>query len=421
MTIPIIRKGNVLNTHDVFLALDLGTTTLAGRLIDHRGTSLAEGRRLNPQAEMGADIITRLEGALRGEGPRLQRLLVDGLNDLVGELLAQADTHPQAVKAAAAAGNSGICHLLRQLPVKSILFPPHQPAEGQGITLDPSELGLRLTAPLYLFPLVTGYVGGDLVAFLFSQAPHAGNAFYLDVGTNGEMGLLVDGKWWVTSVAAGPAFEGGGIGCGMSAKKGAVAGVTLAGEDLQLSVLGGGPPRGLCGSGLVAAVGAALEGGLIDAHGTIVDPLRVPTNLARYVADGPQGRSLRLYRDAAVDLSLSQQDIRSLQLAKGAIRAGTECLLMKAGVAAEAIDQVVMTGAFGFSLSPGVLKRVAMLPECMVNKMRFAEAGVLAGCSRLLVDAEGKHRVRTMTAALRPYPLSGTPTFEHSFLHALDF
>lgn len=410
-----------MKTHDAFLALDLGTTTLAGRLIDRRGRLLAEGRRLNPQAEMGTDIVTRLEEALRGEGPQLQRLLVDGLNGLVEELLAQADIDLRAVKAIAAAGNSGICHLLRQLPVESILFPPHQPADRQGIFLEPTKLGLHLAAPFYLFPLVTGYVGGDLVAFLFSQAPHEGNAFYLDVGTNGEMALLADGKWQVTSVAAGPAFEGGGIGCGMLAKKGAVTGVTVAGEDLHLTVLGGGPPRGLCGSGLVAAVAAALEGGLVDSHGTLVDPLEVSTNLARHVVEGPKERFLRLYRDATVDLTLSQQDIRAFQLAKGAIRAGAECLLAKSGLAAEAIDRVVMTGAFGFSLSPRVLKRVAMLPENMVNKMRFAEAGVLAGCSRLLLDSHGPQRVASLTAALRPYPLSGTPAFEHAFLHALDF
>jgi uncharacterized 2Fe-2S/4Fe-4S cluster protein (DUF4445 family) len=420
-TILLLRKVIDLSNQTVFLALDLGTTTLAGRLIDRRGQVLAEGRRLNPQIERGADIISRLECVLQGEGPRLQALLTGGLNDLIGDLLQQAGADPQAIGAAAAAGNSGICHLLRQLPVESILFPPHRPVERSGLFLDPAELGLRLPAPLYLFPLVTGYVGGDLVAFLFSQEPHPDNSFYLDAGTNGEMALLAGGRWWTTSVAAGPAFEGGGIACGMLAQKGAVAGVALEGEGLRLDVLGGGPPRGLCGSGLVEAVAAALEGGLIDARGTIVDPLEVETNLARHVVETPGGRCLRLYRDALVDLLITQQDIRAFQLAKGAVRAGSECLLERAGLTADAIGQVVMTGAFGFSLTPRVLKRVAMLPENMVDKVRFTEAGVLAGCCRLLLDPEGPERARQLADAMRPHPLSGTPSFEKAFLRALDF
>jgi len=410
-----------LSTPETLLALDLGTTTLAGRLIDRQGRVLAEGRRLNPQAELGADIIARLEGVLKGDGPRLLALLADGLNELIGELLQQSGTGPQVIGAAAAAGNSGICHLLRRLPVESILFPPHRTAETQGVFLDPAELGLQLTSPLYLFPLVTGFVGGDLVAFLFSQEPHEDRVLYLDAGTNGELALLAGGRWWVTSVAGGPAFEGGGIRCGMIARKGAVTGVVLDGENLRLTVLGGGPPRGLCGSGLVEAVAAALEGGLIDSHGTIVDPLQVSTNLARHVVEGPGGWYLRLYRDAGVDLSLSQQDIRSFQLAKGALRAGVECLLARAGLAAEELDRVIMTGAFGFSLAPRVLKRVAMLPENMIDKVRFAEAGVLAGCSRLLLDPRGPEQVQALVETLRPYPLSGTPAFEQTFLHALDF
>jgi uncharacterized 2Fe-2S/4Fe-4S cluster protein (DUF4445 family) len=275
--------------------------------------------------------------------------------------------------------------------------------------------------PLYLFPLVTGYVGGDLVSFLLAQAPHRDNTLYLDIGTNGELALHADGQWWTTSVAAGPAFEGGGIGCGMVAATGAVSGVTLDGDRLCLQVIGGGPPRGLCGSGLAETVAAALEGGLIDRHGTFVEPLQVDSNLARYLAEGSDGRCLRLYRDATVDLCLTQEDVRAFQLAKGAVRAGVDCLLARAGVTAAAIEEVVVTGAFGFSLVPRILKRVAMLPENMLDRVRFAEAGVLAGCCRLLLDTAGPAKAQRLADTLQPYPLSGTPAFEKAFLGALDF
>lgn len=403
------------------LALDLGTTTLAGRLINDEGRILAEATLRNPQAVLGADIVSRMELSLQGQGLQLQKLLIEGLEGLIGEVLRQAGVARQNVAAAAAAGNAGISALLRRLPVDRILFPPHRPTEKQGLYLDPGELDLDLAAPLYLFPLVTGYVGGDLVAFLLAQAPALDRTLYLDIGTNGELALFSDGRWWTTSVAAGPAFEGGGICCGMAALPGAVSGVSLNGERLRLEVLGGGSPRGLCGSGLVETVTAALEGGLMDKHGTLADPLQVPGNLVRYLGTDPNGAILRLYRDATVDLCLTQQDIRAFQLAKGALRAGVECLLSRAGLSADSVSEVVMTGAFGFSLTPRVLKRVAILPESMVDRMRFAESGVLSGCCRLLLDRAGPAKAQRLADALHPYPLSGTPAFEKAFLNALDF
>ena len=419
---PEMREANL------FLALDLGTTTLAGRLLGRDGEVLAEAKRPNPQAVLGNDIIRRLEASLRGDGKRLQMLLVEGIEAIIAELLNTADAPRVAIGAAAAAGNPGITYLLRNLSVEPILFPPHRPPEKQGVFLDPPGLGLDLSAPLFLFPLVSGYVGGDLVAFLYGfgdfsaadLAPHAPR-FYLDIGTNGEMALYDAGRWWTTSVAAGPAFEGGEISCGMPVAAGAVTGVRLEGEALRLQVFGGGAPRGLAGSGLVETVAAALEAGLIDASGRIVEPAEVATNLVRHIAETPSGRALRLYRDAACDLLLTQQDIRSLQLAKGAVRAGVECLLQRAGLDVGRLGEVVVTGAFGFSLMPAVLKRVAMLPANMIEKVRFVPGGALQGVSRLLVDPAGPAWVQTLADSLKVYPLSGTPAFEKVFLRSLDF
>lgn len=404
----------------IALALDLGTTTLAGRLIDLDGAVLAEAKSLNPQKALGGDVIRRLEASMKGEGARLQILLADGVETLVAELLAQSGRRRGAIAAAAAAGNPAICHLLRNLPAEPILFPPHRPRELEGVFLDPAELGLELPVPLYLFPLVSGYVGGDLVAFLFGES-HEPGTLYVDVGTNGELALFDGRQWWATSVAAGPAFEAGRISCGMVAEAGAVESVRRVGDTLQLDVIGGIAPRGVCGSGLAAAIAAALEGGLIDAHGRIAEPGEVATNLARHVVDTPSGRALRLYRDAAVELLVSQEDVRNFQLAKAAVRAGVECLLRRAGLESAQIRQAVVTGAFGFSLAPAVLKRVALLPENMVDRVRFSAAGALAGVCRMLNEPEGAGRVQRLADALKPYPLSGTPAFEKAFLNSLDF
>jgi uncharacterized 2Fe-2S/4Fe-4S cluster protein (DUF4445 family) len=403
------------------LALDLGTTTLAGRLLDADGRVRAQARLLNPQVVLGTDIMRRLEKALSGDGTRLQALLREGLVDLIGSLLHQAGLQAADIAAAAAAGNPGMVYLLRRLPVASILFPPHRPSCREAVYLSGEQLDLGLSVPLYLFPLVSGYVGGDLVAFLYAQTDVPENSFFLDAGTNGEMALYAGGRWRVTSVAAGPAFEGGDISCGMIAQTGAISDVCVVEDALRLTVIGGGVPRGVCGSGLAAILAAALDGGLIDGHGTIVDPLAVPTNLSRYIVETSRGRALRLYRDAAVDVLIAQQDVRNFQLAKAAVHAGTECLLQRAGLESSAVEQVTLTGAFGFSMSRQVLKRVAMLPVNMVDKVRFAEAGVLAGVGKLLLDARGPEHAQRLAAALQPLPLSGTPAFEKAFINAMDF
>jgi uncharacterized 2Fe-2S/4Fe-4S cluster protein (DUF4445 family) len=412
----------------LLLALDLGTTTLAGRLIGGDGTVFAEAQAPNPQAIVGADVIRRLEAALKGEGERLQALLAGGINTLTARLLAEAGAVAADIKGAAAAANPAVTCLLRNLAPAAILFPPHRPRERDGILLDPAPPGLHLPVPLYVFPLVSGYVGGDLIAFLYgyeeiSRSPVQPGPprLFLDIGTNGEMALFSGEKWWTTSVAAGPAFEGAEIVSGMPAVAGAVEGVDIEGDRLRLRVIGGGTPRGVCGSGLAAAVAAALDGGLIDPRGTILDPAAVPTNLSRHLAETPAGRALRLYRDAAVDLLLTQEDVRRFQLAKGAVRAGVDCLLQRAGVAAGDLRQVVVTGAFGLSLPPAVLKRIAMLPAPMVDKVLFIPGGALAGVCRFLRDPDGAEQVQALAAVLRPYPLSGTPAFEAAFLQGLDF
>lgn len=401
------------------LAFDLGTTTLAGRLLAPGGETVAEAHLPNPQASLGADVIRRLEAALAGRDEELQKLLAGGMNALAGELLSLAALPKSAITAAAAAANPAVTFLLRRLPPREILFPPHRPRESRGVLLNPAPLGLDLPVPLYLFPLVSGYVGGDLVAFLYGEDDSPSCRLYLDIGTNGEMALRTDKGWWTTSVAAGPAFEGGGISCGMRAVLGAVEDVAVEEDRLRLRTIGAGAPRGICGSGLAAAVAAAREGGLLDRRGTLAEPEVVATNLARHLVETPAGRALRLYRDASVDLLLTQDDIRSFQLAKGAVRGGVECLLRRAGN--PEVEEVVVTGAFGLSLSPAVLKGVAMLPANMIDRVRFVPGGALAGVSRLLLDPEGPARAEALSGLLRPTPLSGTPAFEKAFLAGLDF
>ncbi len=401
----------------LLLAVDLGTTTLVGQLLDCAGVVRASASMFNPQSRFGADVIRRMEAALDGAAAELRLALWQGIEALLDELLRQCDGRREDIVAAAAAGNPAISTLLRGGDVRPLLFPPHRP-EDKGAALLRHEC---LPVALFLFPLVSGYVGGDLLAVVYAHPDCEPGTFFVDIGTNGEMALYNGAQWWVTSVAAGPAFEGGNISCGMVAAPGAVTDVTLDGDRLALTVRGGGSASGLCGSGLVAAIAAARAGGLIAGDGTIADPDDIDTNLARYVCEDGAGRALCLYRDARTMLRISQEDIRQFQLAKGAVYAGAECLLERAAITVDELQRVIITGALGFSMNEAALRRVGLLPPPMLDKVEFCDGGVSAGLRRFLLNANGAAEVAALARQLCPYPLSGTPAFEQAFVAALNF
>ncbi len=207
----------------------------------------------------------------------------------------------------------------------------------------------------------------------------------------------------------------------MAAENGAIEGASLAGDRIDLKIKGNAPPRGICGSGVAEIIAAGIQGGLIDAAGTIRRPQEIDTNLARHITENSEGRFLTIYRDAGMEITLSQQDIRSFQLAKGAVRAGVECLLEKAAIKPEDIRKTYMTGAFGLSIQPETLKTVAMLPPKMLDNVVFVADGVLAGVHQFLFAADGNNELQNLAESLIPFPLSGTPDFEKAFMKALDF
>ena len=332
-----------MDPKNTFLALDLGTTTLAGLLVNDEGRTLARAAIPNPQKTVGSDIITRLEAAHKGQGEKLQTLLAEGIKNLVAGLIEDAGIRAESIRAAAAAGNSAIVALLCGSEVAPLLFPPHRLPTSSSF-IQPSELNLGLPVPLFLFPLAGGFVGGDLVAFLYYQKPEQPPAFFLDIGTNGELALFSGEKWLVTSVAAGPAFEAAGIAWGMAAADGAIERAYLENDRLHIRTIGKARPQGICGSGVAEIIAAGLEGGLLEQNGTIRRAEEVDTNLAHHIRENREGRFLSVYRDAETEICLLQQDIRAFQLAKGAIRAGVECLLEKAGMKPENIRRTYLTG-----------------------------------------------------------------------------
>ena len=412
------------------IAVDLGTTTIAASLVDLQGGGrLAVCGSLNPQREFGADVVSRLEAALSSpKNLRRQSLLASReLERLFYELAGRAGISVGAVEKIAIAGNPAMTHLLLGLDVRTLAFPPYRPPVTSGRTLRTGELGWETDVEAFLFPLPGGFVGGDTVAFLFGvddagrTLPKEGPRLLLDLGTNGELALAAGEAVYATSAAAGPAFEGGNLACGMAALPGAIAGVKMTDDRLLLTTVGGGTPTGVCGSGVLETVALLLEAGVLDHTGRLRDPGEIPSNLANRLQQVGGEAVFVLYHDAQRLVYLGQNDIRQVQLAKGAVRAGVEVLCQRSGIHLDAVREVILTGSFGAELRAETLKNVGIFTEKMVDIARFVRDGALAGVEKSLCVPGGFAAVERLAGAMRVIPLSGTPAFEHHFLAQMNF
>lgn len=408
------------------IAFDLGTTTLAASLIERSsGRRLAMTGSLNPQRQFGADVVSRLDAAVNdpSAAATMTALIRAELARLADLLLQEAKIGVQQVPMAALAGNPAMQHLLLGWPVESLARPPFRPRQTEGATVSAIELGWNFCQHVYLFPQPGGFVGGDTVAFLFECDPsvRTSPALYLDMGTNGEMALDDGSTLWATSAAAGPAFEGGNLACGMSALAGAICGVALDGDRLRIETVGNGRPRGICGSAVIQLVALLRRQEIIDRSGRLLTAAEVGSNLATRIVDQGGDLAFVLYRDAMGQVFISQNDIRQLQLAKGAVRAGMEVLQERARIRCDALQDLILTGSFGAVLEPAALKTVGIFNQEMVEKCRFVREGALTGVERALVQADGFSAVANLAARFRVVPLSGTPLFEQKFLEQIDF
>jgi uncharacterized 2Fe-2S/4Fe-4S cluster protein (DUF4445 family) len=405
------------------IAVDLGTTTLAASLIDlDSGKRLAISGSMNPQRRYGADVVSRLDAAVKSDDvlQDLSALIRTELLRLAHELCKKCGITWSEVKQVAIAGNPAIQHLLMGLPVRSLAFPPYRPVHTTGTRLTASALNWDGEAQVYVFPMPGGFVGGDTVAFLYGATP--GNAtLCLDMGTNGEMALVMGETIWSSSAAAGPAFEGGNLSCGMAALPGAISSVHIENEQIKLKIIGSVLPEGICGSAAIETVSELLQHDILEAGGRLRGNAEIPTNLAARIINHDAASAFVLYRDAQRQLLLTQNDIRQIQLAKGAIRAGMEVLAEHARIRYQDLRDVLLTGSFGAVLRPEWLKSIGIFDKGMVHITRFIPEGALNGVEQALITNDEFYSVERLGERFRVVPLSGTPLFETMFMRHIDF
>ena len=405
------------------LAIDLGTTTLAASLVNcSTGQRVAMTGSMNPQRRFGADVVSRLDAAVNSEivQQEMTALIRSELLRLGHELCRQNGIAWCDVHQAAIVGNPAMQHILLGLPLKTLAFPPYRPVRTTGTFLKAAEIEWDGNADIYVFPMPGGFVGGDTVAFIYGSKP-GDSTLCLDMGTNGEIALISGDTIWATSAAAGPAFEGGNLSCGMVAMPGAINSVHVNGDRITLGVIGNVQPLGICGSASIEAISELLRYDIIESTGRLRDAGEISSNLASRIITRNGANAFVLHRDAKRQILITQDDIRQLQLAKSAIRAGIEVLTERSRIQCQALKNVILTGSFGAFLHADWLKTIGVFDESMIHISRFTPEGALVGAEVALSQNDCFRTVEDLGRKFRVVPLSGTPAFETKFIQNINF
>jgi uncharacterized 2Fe-2S/4Fe-4S cluster protein (DUF4445 family) len=387
------------------VAVDLGTTTIVAQLLDLRsGDVLAVEKCLNPQASRGADLISRIDYAGSPEGfDELVSSVRNRIGALIAALVSSSGIDVEGLKRIVIAGNTVMHHLFSGLDVSPLSRVPFESDQGSLQRFSVAELGWPSlgAVEVWVLPALGGFVGGDILACILATRMHQCSELValVDLGTNGEIVVGNSERMLCTSTSAGPAFEGGGISRGMRATAGAIDAVEIDGNRLRCHVIGGQAARGVCGSGIVDAVAAALELGWVDSSGRVVlDDKRVPLT-----------RSIHL----------SQLDIRQLQLAKGAIAAGFSILSDQLGVGSDDITTVFLAGAFGNYISVGSARRIGLLSFSSEQIQTVGNSALLG--AKLALGSEGNELFDAIRARVEHIALADCPDFQQGFIEATAF
>jgi len=417
----IVAVGPPTGRH-LGLAVDLGTTKIAGYLVDlEKGRTVASHGIMNPQIAYGEDLVARLSRAMESEeeSSRLQHLVVEGLNRLALDLCTQTDAQPEGIVEAVIVGNTAMHHLLLRLHVDQLAMAPYLPAISASQDVKARDLGLSLApgAYVHMLPNIAGYVGSDHVAMMLATdlLNKQGVTLALDIGTNTEVCLVSKGEICSVSCASGPAFEGAHIKHGMRAANGAIERLRLTDGKVEYQTIGGAPPTGLCGSGILDAVARLYLAGILNRGGRMdIQPgVRVQEEERAFVLVPEEDG------DERSAITLTQKDVRQVQLAKGAIRTGIQVLLESKGLSDEEIDRVIIAGAFGTYIDVTSAMTIGMLPSLPLD--RFRQVGNAAGKGAILALASRDKRFEAHAIARKVdyIELASSPSFMSIFTQSM--
>ncbi len=387
------------------LAFDIGTTSVVCYLLDgSTGEELAAVGMGNPQAVFGADVISRIRAALNGEMERLTKAIREGMTALIWQVCRESGITPADVAVVSVVGNPAMQQLFLGIRPENLAGVPFAPALTEAKAVSCGEiLPVCGRAKLLIVPDISGYVGADTLGCVLATGMHEKEEMTLlvDIGTNGEMVLGNSERMIACSTAAGPALEGAQIRFGMGGAPGAIDHVWLENGEVKCSVIGGGEAKGICGSGLIDAIAVGLEMGLLNKRGRIQNDERV----------------LRLTEE----IWLTQEDIRQVQLAKGAIRAGITLMAGELGLEVADIEKVRLAGAFGSYLDPKSACRIGLLPEELLGRIEAVGNAAGSGAKMLACDKKLLAVTQQLAERIEFLELASLPAFPRTFAMAMNF
>ncbi|HEY70301.1 MAG TPA: DUF4445 domain-containing protein [Anaerolineae bacterium] len=405
------------------LAIDIGTTKLALYLLDlANGEILAKVGALNPQVDFGEDVVSRISYATSHEHglEDLQSVLVDTLNTVLEDCCQDIGASPQHIVEAVVVGNTVMHHIFAGLPVHQLGVSPYVPAVSEALDIRAEQVGLSIApgAHVYLPPNIAGYVGADHVSMLLASEAWVTqtNLLALDIGTNTEITLITNGRLYTCSCASGPAFEGAHIQDGMRAASGAIERVHIDEAGIHLQTIDDQPAVGICGSGILDAVAEFLGAGALDRNGGMVESHTLVRRrekkhevLLLSAEHSGHGR----------DIVVTRRDVNEIQLAKAAIRAGLEILLHHAGVSHDAINEIIVAGAFGTYLDVRSAIRLGMFPDLPLSRFRQVGNAAGAGARQMLLAPSTRISAASFVDSIEYVELSAHPEFTSHYMQAL--
>jgi uncharacterized 2Fe-2S/4Fe-4S cluster protein (DUF4445 family) len=416
------------------LAVDLGTTTVVTRLIDMaNGQCLATEAALNPQTRFGDDVVSRIAYARTGkEFAELRKTAIDCINDLIVKLCRKAAIDRNNIYEMCLVGNTTMNHIFLGLPISQLGQAPYHAHSLDAHDVSPGELVLQINpnGNIHTVENIAGFVGSDTTAVALAADIDLADEMMLivDIGTNGEIVLGMKDKLYAASCAAGPAFEGARITCGSRACDGAIEAIVINDNDIDIDVIGGGPPRSLCGSGLIDAVAVMLDLGIIDSTGRFTDSgtleEKLPLAIFSRIVE-QDGEPTFIFAPATSinerPVFLSQRDIRQVQLAKGAVQAGIIFLQRKLGLKDSDIMHILLAGAFGNYIRKESALRIGLLPAVVVEKIRFIGNAAAAGAQMILLSRNCRNKARELARKIEYIEIAHEPGFQDTFADSMLF
>ncbi|HJV64806.1 MAG TPA: ASKHA domain-containing protein [Geomonas sp.] len=408
------------------VVVDIGTTTLVASLVDLTlGTELATASALNPQSRHAQDVLSRIKIGSEPRGlEELRAGVIGEIGRLIDQVTGRAGVSRERIYEIIFSGNTCMLHLAAGVDPAPLGRYPYTPALSCASWLDAASVGLSI-APVglvYLPPIISAYIGADITAGLQAVRLHEEkeSVLFVDIGTNGEMALVHGGRLWATSTAAGPAFEGMNIQFGMRAGEGAIERfAVLKDGNVQLKTIDGSEPVGICGSGLMDVVAELVVHGVIAKNGKLVkaNAPQLTRDLSERLVE-KDGKPVFLLSE---EVWLTQKDVRQVQLAKGAIRAGVEFLLREAGVTAASLHKVLIAGSFGFHLTAASLTAIGLLPQETAGRIEFVGNTAKSGGQAFLINRDTRREMSDLVRDIAVVELANCRDFDKVFVESLAF